>query len=139
MPSSLRFVLLLATIAIIAAPVSVAVIHHQDVRAARISAEQMTHGNADRGEAAVSRYGCGGCHSISGASGAKGQVGPPLSEIAAHSEIAGKLANVPDNMILWLRHPQDIVPGNGMPDQGIGDADARDIAAYLYTLRPPAN
>jgi cytochrome c2 len=139
MPSSLRFILLLCTLAAVAAPISIAVIHEQDAREARINAEQMTHGNAERGEAAVRRYGCDGCHVIEGIGGANGQVGPALSDIASRTEIAGKFPNVPDQMILWLRHPQQMIPGNGMPDQAIGERDARDIAAYLYTLRTPAN
>jgi cytochrome c len=139
MPSSLRFVVLLVALAVIAAPISVAVIHGQDKREARINAERMTGGDATRGKAAVRRYGCAGCHAIEAAGDASGQVGPPLSEIASHAEIAGKLPNVPDQMIFWLRHPQQVIPGNGMPDQAIAERDARDIAAYLYTLRPQAN
>jgi hypothetical protein len=27
------------------------------------------------------------------------------------------------------------MPGVGMPDMGIGEQEARDITAYLYTLR----
>jgi cytochrome c2 len=139
MPSSLRFILLLCACAVVAAPISVAVIHRQDVREARINAEQMTHGDVERGKAAIRRYGCGSCHAIQGVSGADGQVGPPLSEIASRAQIAGKLPNLPDQMTLWLRHPQAVIPGNGMPDQAIPERDARDVAAFLYTLRRPAN
>jgi cytochrome c1 len=32
-------------------------------------------------------------------------------------------------------HPQSVVPGNAMPEMGITEAQARDIASYLYTLR----
>jgi len=28
-----------------------------------------------------------------------------------------------------------VIPGNAMPDMGVSEGDARDIAAYLYTLR----
>ncbi|WP_161141564.1 hypothetical protein [Propylenella binzhouense] len=31
--------------------------------------------------------------------------------------------------------PQAIVPGNAMPDMGISDDQARDMAAFLDTLR----
>lgn len=138
MPSSLRFALLLSAVAAFAAPISIVVIHKQDVRAARLNAEQMTGGNVARGKVAIQRYGCGGCHSITGVSGADGQVGPSLSKISAQAEVAGMQPNTPDAMVRWLQHPQQIVPGNGMPDLGVSPADARDIAAYLYTLRPPA-
>lgn len=38
-------------------------------------------------------------------------------------------------MIRWLLSPQSIVPGNAMPDMGLTEVDAQDIAAYLYTLQ----
>jgi cytochrome c len=49
--------------------------------------------------------------------------------------IAGVLANTPDNMTAWLMAPQSIVAGNAMPNMGLDRKDARDVAAYLYTLR----
>ena len=40
---------------------------------------------------------------------------------------------------LWhfihLYDPQSVSPGSVMPDMGVTEADARDIAAYLYTLK----
>lgn len=45
------------------------------------------------------------------------------------------LRNTPDNMIHWIRYPQSVVSGNAMPNLGVTDQDAHDIAAYLYTLR----
>ncbi len=44
------------------------------------------------------------------------------------------LRNTPDNLVRWIRDPQKIVPGNAMPALGIDNRDARDIAAYLYTI-----
>jgi cytochrome c1 len=38
-------------------------------------------------------------------------------------------------MVTWLRHPQSVVPNNAMPDLGLGENDARDITAYLDTLK----
>jgi cytochrome c1 len=38
-------------------------------------------------------------------------------------------------MIRWIRHPQGIVPGNVMPNLGVPEQEARDMAAYLNTLR----
>jgi cytochrome c2 len=35
----------------------------------------------------------------------------------------------------WIRHPRNISPHTAMPDTGVTVTDARDIAAYLYTLR----
>jgi cytochrome c len=92
-------------------------------------------GNVQRGAQLIPQYGCGSCHTIAGIDGAKGLVGPPLTGIADRAYIAGMLANNPDNMVTWIMHPQQVVPGNAMLDLGVSDADARDIAAYLYTLR----
>jgi cytochrome c len=135
MSSSLRFALLLSGIGALATPVAIYVIERQDMQQARTTAEQMTGGHVDAGKAAIQRYGCGACHQIQGISGADGKVGPSLNGIALRTEIAGRLPNQPDKLILWLRHPQQVVPGNGMPDQGVTPRDAQDMAAYLYTLR----
>ena len=45
------------------------------------------------------------------------------------------LRNTPDNMTAWLRDPQKIVPNNAMPDVGLDEQQARDVAAYLSTLQ----
>lgn len=92
-------------------------------------------GDPGRGAVLVGRFSCGACHEISEVEGANGEVGPPLSTFSRRSMIAGMLPNTPDNLVRWLRKPQSIVPGNGMPDTGLNDAQARDVAAYLYTER----
>jgi len=92
-------------------------------------------GNARHGAKLIASYGCGACHSVPGVALADGHVGPPLDTIGRRTVIAGVVPNTPVNMITWLRTPQSVVPGNVMPDMGISDHDARDIATYLYTLR----
>jgi len=37
-------------------------------------------------------------------------------------------------MVRWIRGPQRFHPGSAMPDLGVSERDARDIAAYLYAL-----
>ena len=98
------------------------------------SARQLTGGDPSRGKSAISRYGCGTCHTIPGIS-AGGQVGPPLSNIGERVYLAGQLPNTPDNMIRWIREPQKVERGTAMPDMHVSEKDARDMAAYLYTLR----
>jgi cytochrome c1 len=49
--------------------------------------------------------------------------------------VAGKLPNTPDQLVRWIQQPQAVEPGTAMPDLGVSLAEARDIAAYLYTLR----
>ena len=98
-------------------------------------ARTLTGGDPGKGMAAIDRYGCGGCHTIPGVAGANATVGPPLTNIASRSILGGHLTNTPANMMLWIEHPQQIDPKNVMPDMGVTDEDARNITAYLYTLR----
>jgi cytochrome c len=135
MPSELRFVLILCGLTAAAGAASVFGIYRQDAAQARTHAEAMTGGHVDAGKAAIGRYNCGACHRIPGISGASGETGPALNGIAVRAQIAGVLVNNPDNLARWLRVPQQVLPGNGMPNQGVSDAEARDMAAYLYTVK----
>lgn len=92
-------------------------------------------GNPISGQQEIVTYGCGSCHEINGIAGAHGKVGPSLNGIASRSFIAGRLPNNPDNLVLWIREPQSVSPGTDMPNLGISEPSARDIAAYLYTLK----
>ena len=92
-------------------------------------------GNAERGTLQMAQYGCTACHTIPGVRNANGNVGPPLARIGDRTYIAGMLRNSPANLVRWIREPQAVIPGNAMPNMGVSEADARDIAAYLYTLR----
>ncbi|MDQ2802824.1 MAG: c-type cytochrome [Pseudomonadota bacterium] len=96
--------------------------------------QDIAGGHPRHGAALIARSGCGFCHTIPGIADAEGHVGPPLNNIADRTIIAGVLANTPEDMIRWLQAPQSVVPGNAMPDMGLSEQDARDIAAYLYTL-----
>ena len=58
-------------------------------------------------------------------------VGPSLRKLARRSYIAGVLPNTGENLVRWLREPQSIKPGTAMPDLGVGERDARDMAAFL--------
>jgi cytochrome c len=98
-------------------------------------ARTLTGGDPGKGMVAIDKYGCGGCHTIPGVAGANATVGPPLTNIASRTVLGGHLTNTPDNMMVWIKHPQQIDPKNVMPDMGVTDQDARDITAYLYTLR----
>ena len=90
---------------------------------------------ARHGAELIAQHGCGSCHVIPGIRGATGKVGPPLNQIGAQAVIGGMLPNNDDNLIKWIRTPQSVVPGNAMPNTELSDHDARDIAAYLHTLR----
>jgi hypothetical protein len=58
-----------------------------------------------------------------------------LAQLADRIYIAGVLANTPANLIQWIEDPPGIDPRTAMPKLGVDEASARNIAAYLYTLR----
>lgn len=99
----------------------------------RMHAAVATGGDPARGEAMFIQYGCGSCHALKDVRTATGMVGPPLDGIAVREIIGGHLANKPENMERWIRDPQHVSPGTAMPDLRVGEADARDMTAFLYT------
>ena len=92
-------------------------------------------GDSEHGRLLLRQYGCGSCHRIPGVAAADGNVGPPLDRVAARVYLAGMLPNRPDNMVRWIRAPQSVDPLTGMPDLKVSEPHARDMSAYLYTLR----
>jgi cytochrome c2 len=92
-------------------------------------------GDPERGKLAITTYGCGACHVVPGVRGANGLVGPPLTQFARRAYIAGEAPNTTRALVEWISSPQSIEPGTAMPNLGVTEARARDIAAYLYTLR----
>lgn len=92
-------------------------------------------GDATRGAKSIQERGCGTCHVIPGIRGAKGLVGPPLQWMGSRVYIAGRVANDAETMVHWLQSPQAIDPLTAMPNLGLSEQEARDITAYLYTLK----
>jgi cytochrome c2 len=92
-------------------------------------------GNAQHGKQLIRSYGCGACHMIPGVEAARGLVGPPLLFLAERTMIAGELPNTPANLTHWIQHPREVEPKTAMPELGVTEDEAYDIAAYLYTLR----
>ena len=92
-------------------------------------------GDPAAGKAALERYQCGACHTIPGVGGANAQVGPPLTEYGQRVYIAGKFPKEPALLARWIRDAPSLAPQTAMPNVGVTEADARDIAAYLYQLR----
>ena len=91
-------------------------------------------GDARAGRDALQQYLCVTCHAIPGVPGAWNNVGPALDQMGERPYIAGVLPNTPANMERWLRSPGAVKPGTAMPDVGVSEQDARDIAAFLRTL-----
>lgn len=97
--------------------------------------QRIVHGDSENGRAIIAAVACGVCHSIPGITGANGIVGPPLVDFARRQFIAGVLPNRPDILTRWVREAPSMIPATGMPSMPIDEQQARDIAAYLYTLR----
>ncbi len=98
-------------------------------------AAALTGGNPARAPAEIRKYGCGTCHTIGGVPGANGKVGPVLDGIAERAYVGGVTPNTPENLIAWIQAPRAFAPKTAMPMLGVRPQDARDMAAYLYTLR----
>lgn len=88
-----------------------------------------------RGLQVIRQTGCGACHEVPGLSWPKGRLGPNLDGFAQRTVIAGELPNRPDILAGWVRNAPSLIPGTSMPAVPMTEEDARDVAAYLYTLR----
>jgi mono/diheme cytochrome c family protein len=89
-----------------------------------------TGGDPARGKETIRQNACPTCHVSPGISEANGLVGPALDRFAERFYVGGVLPHTPDNLVAWI-----IDPLTAMPASGISEAETRDIAAYLYTLR----
>jgi mono/diheme cytochrome c family protein len=92
-------------------------------------------GDPQAGRRIILDVGCGACHHIPGIAGALGIVGPSLNQFGRHALIAGVIPNRPTELVLWVREAPALVPDTAMPSMPITESQARDVAAFLYTLR----
>ena len=96
-------------------------------------AKALTRGDPSRAPALITKYGCGGCHTIPGAPGADGKVAGPLGGMRSRVYVGGVARHDADTLIRWIVAPQSISPHSAMPATGINEGEARDVAAFLYT------
>jgi cytochrome c len=92
-------------------------------------------GDPSHGKQLIDQYGCATCHIIPGMSGPQGMIGPSLQHIASRPILARKLPNSPASMTQYIQNPQASDPENAMPNLGVKPDEARDITAYLQTLK----
>jgi cytochrome c len=119
--------------AILIVSVVVAAAFWQKQQRSRDTAIAMTGGDIARAPELIRRYGCAGCHTIPGIAGGDGKVGGPLKDLRQRVYVGGVVTNSPDNLIRWIVSPQTFSPRTAMPATGITEAEARDVAAYLYS------
>ena len=92
-------------------------------------------GDARTGQVIIAQQACGACHRIPGIDGAEGTAGPALDHFASQPKIAGVLPNSPAALQQFLLAPEMVVKGGAMPNMALSQTQARQIAAYLYTLK----
>ncbi len=96
---------------------------------------------AEAGQKVFMGKGCVACHSISGVSelavGARSRTsGPNLTHVGSRDYIAAHtLKNTPENIATWVKNPQAVKPGALMTNLGLTDQEAKDVAAFLTSLK----
>jgi cytochrome c len=96
--------------------------------------QRMTGGDAAAGKHALITHDCHSCHEIPGIDGDKNLQGPALEHWAARTTIVKEWPNSPANLENWIRHSEQLRPGTTMKLMNVNEKDARDIAAYLFSL-----
>ncbi|PLR28713.1 cytochrome C [Caulobacter zeae] len=99
-----------------------------------IPERQILGADPARGLALIEAEGCGACHRVPGLKWPRGAVGGPLDGMSSQTMIAGRFPNRPDVLVAWLRDAPAMAPDTAMPASGLAEDQARDVAAYLYTL-----
>ena len=90
-------------------------------------------GDASRGKGLVETVGCKGCHVVADdlrmrqARGFSYDVAPELSRAGSKLD--------PDWIFEWIKDPRAYRPATRMPNLRLTDQEARDIVAYLSTLK----
>jgi cytochrome c len=131
----MRIRILILVVLILATAVGLARRWIADVAETEREAAELTGGHPRLGRDAMMSLGCVACHQAPGFFGPKPQVGPPLTEFALRTFIAGTAENRPENLIRFLRDPRSIAPRSAMPKLPMSEAQARDLAAFLYTCK----
>lgn len=93
-------------------------------------------GNAVRGKQLAEQYGCTVCHAVPGIEGPQGALGPSLAGVAARPKISNDVVvNTPENLAKYIEDPAMLNPDSTMPALGMPAADAKDLAAFVLTLK----
>lgn len=93
-------------------------------------------GNAGRGPELAAQYGCNVCHIIPGVEGPQGSLGPSLQGLGSRPTISmGAVQNTPANLVQFIQNPAALNPQSSMPPMAIAENDAKDLVAYLVTLK----
>jgi mono/diheme cytochrome c family protein len=102
-------------------PVPASVLSHKQT-----SAQAEHQALIERGRILVEEHNCAGCHS-GGAQHLASRIGPDLSNVGARANAFW--------IYKWLENPSHVRAGAMIPVVLTSDADRRDVAAYLVTLK----
>lgn len=94
----------------------------------------LARADPDEGLRLIERHGCAACHAIPGVRWPQGRTGGDLAGVGARPMLAGRLPNQPGVLAAFVRDAPSLAPDTGMPPMPLTEAEARDVAAYLYTL-----
>jgi cytochrome c oxidase subunit 2 len=105
------------------------------IAAQRASGQAVSDDATERGKRLFAQYACGNCHAIAGTEW-NGVAAPALTNFSARQTIsAGVLTNTPENLARYLRDPQAVKPGIGMPNFRLSDDEVQALVAYLESLK----
>jgi mono/diheme cytochrome c family protein len=94
----------------------------QALEATALNAEAAARGK----QLFYTKYACQSCHIADGKTD-KGYVGPTLAGVGDRL--------TPVWIYKWLKNPNTLSPGTPMPNPNLPDAEARDLTAFLVTLK----
>lgn len=127
--------LALLTAACIKVPEAVPPPAHSEPRGAPLTPAPGVQGSPEEGRLLFHATGCGGCHTLKNVSSATGVAGPNLDNVVLRPTLAGEVIPMTfQTLSLFLIDPPRVDPGSSMPNVGLTADQARDIAAFLYSL-----
>ncbi|HEX2063005.1 MAG TPA: cytochrome c, partial [Acidimicrobiales bacterium] len=104
------------------------------VAAQRQPSDEPGGAEAVRGQAVFLRSRCAECHTVRGTPAA-GDDGPDLTHVASRRTLAAAtLRNTAEHLARWLRNPDAVKDGSGMPPAMLTDEDLEAVVAYLRGL-----
>jgi cytochrome c oxidase subunit 2 len=78
---------------------------------------------------------CASCHTIRGTQ-ASGNVGPDLTHVGSRTTLAAvTIPNRRADLAAWIADPQQVKPGNQMPDLQLPPSQVQELTSYLEGLR----
>ncbi|HTP80819.1 MAG TPA: c-type cytochrome [Bacteroidota bacterium] len=90
-------------------------------------------GNAARGKKVFETVGCQACHVTAGFTTVRDSRGTSYDIAPELTRVGSKLGG--DWIFDWIKNPRHFNPETRMPNLRLTDAEARDVVAYLLTLK----